>query len=194
MVCHEMKEPIKKWKESGTNVNHNNCAGCHYTADFNGWMEMNKSALNQLVEHFKRDPNEPLKPREEPLFLELDKEPDPDKLVEYFEKNRDVYKIPEKREADYYFIRNEDLKAKVDLTDAEIEEYYDDNTARFKEPEKITASRIYLPFEEQERDDVLDQAKDLLDKIQNGRDFGELAIGYSKDEKAQDAGDWGLYE
>jgi trimethylamine-N-oxide reductase (cytochrome c) cytochrome c-type subunit TorY len=75
VVCHEMKEPIRKWIESGTNVNHNNCAGCHYTADFNGWMEMNKSAIKQLVEHFKRDPNEPLKPREEPLFLELDKEP-----------------------------------------------------------------------------------------------------------------------
>ncbi|UCE41762.1 MAG: SurA N-terminal domain-containing protein [Candidatus Aminicenantes bacterium] len=126
--------------------------------------------------------------------VELDKEPDPEKLVEYFEKNRETYKIPEKREADYYFIKNDDLKATVELTDTEIEAYYDDNTARFIVPEQTRASRIYLPFEEQERNDVLNQAKDLLDKIQSGRDFGELAIGYSKDEKAQDAGDWGLYE
>ncbi len=75
VVCHEMKEPIKKWKESGTALNHNNCAGCHFDAGFEGWMEMNKSALRLLAEHYKRDPNEPIKPRPEPLFLEEGKEP-----------------------------------------------------------------------------------------------------------------------
>lgn len=74
-VCHEMREPIRKWKESGTKVNHANCAGCHYDAGFKGWMDMNKSAFIQLIEHFKRDPNEPLKPKEEPLFLEEGREP-----------------------------------------------------------------------------------------------------------------------
>lgn len=75
VICHEMREPIRKWKESGTATNHNNCAGCHYETSFDGWMAMNKSAFTQLVEHFKRDPDEPLKPPEEPLFLEEDKEP-----------------------------------------------------------------------------------------------------------------------
>ena len=75
VVCHEMKEPIRKWKESGTAENHNNCAGCHYDATFEGWMAMNKSAIKQLVAHFERDPNEPIKPPEEPLFLEEGKEP-----------------------------------------------------------------------------------------------------------------------
>jgi peptidyl-prolyl cis-trans isomerase D len=126
--------------------------------------------------------------------VEWDEEPDEEELEKYFLENRDAYRIPEKREADYYFIKTEDLKAKVEISESEIESYYDDNTARFKQPEQIKASRIYLPFEEQEKEDVLNEAKDLLDKIQNGRDFGELAIGYSKDEKAQDGGDWGLYE
>jgi peptidyl-prolyl cis-trans isomerase D len=126
--------------------------------------------------------------------VEWDEEPDSKELEEYFQKNRDTYKIPEKREADYYFIKTEDLKTQIELTDSEIESYYEDNTARFKQPEQTKVSRIYLPFEEQEKEDILNEAKDLLDKIQNGRDFGELAIGYSKDEKAQDAGDWGLYE
>jgi peptidyl-prolyl cis-trans isomerase D len=126
--------------------------------------------------------------------VELDKEPDPEKLVEYFEKNRDTYKIPEKREADYHFIKTEDLKAKVELTDSEIIAYYDDNAARFKEPEKTKASRIYIPFEEQERDLVMNQARDLLDQIRSGQDFDELARLHSKDEKAPESGDWGLYE
>ena len=126
--------------------------------------------------------------------VELDKEPDPEKLVEYFEKNREAYKIPEKREADYYFVKTEDLKAKVELTDSEIEAYYDDNTTRFKEPEKTKASRIYLAFEDQEKEFVRNEANDLLTQIKDGRDFGELARLYSKDEKSPESGDWGLYE
>jgi len=137
--------------------------------------------------------------RMEYVILDLDKvewdtEPDPEELVEYFEKNRDTYKIPEKREADYYFVKTEDLKAKVELTDSEIENYYDDNTARFKEPEQIKASRIYLPFGEQEKEFVRNEANDLLDQIKGGRDFGEVARVYSKDEKSPESGDWGLYE
>jgi len=126
--------------------------------------------------------------------IELDRPPDPDELVKHFEENRDVYKIPEKREAEYYFLKTEDLKEEVELTDAEIEDYYDENLARFKEPEKIKASRIYLPFEDKDRELVLDRAGDLLDRIKKGEDFGELAKIHSKDEKAQDSGDWGLYE
>lgn len=73
--CHEMDAPITKWKDSGTAKNHNNCAGCHFDAGFKGWMDMNESAVRLLVAHFKRDPNEPIKPRQEPLFLDSSKEP-----------------------------------------------------------------------------------------------------------------------
>lgn len=75
VVCHEMKAPIDKWKESGTAKNHNNCAGCHFDAGFKGWMDMNKAAVRLLIAHFERDPNEPIKPLEEPIFLEEGKEP-----------------------------------------------------------------------------------------------------------------------
>jgi peptidyl-prolyl cis-trans isomerase D len=126
--------------------------------------------------------------------VEWDEEPDPKELEEYFEENKEMYKIPEKREADYFFLKTDDLKEGIELTESEIEAYYGDNTARFKEPEKIKASRIYLPFEETERDLVLSQARDLLEQINNGRNFGDLAKIHSKDEKAQDSGDWGLYE
>ncbi len=137
--------------------------------------------------------------RMEYVILELDKvawdnQPDPDELVEYFEKNKAIYNIPERREADYYFVKTEDLKTKVELTDSEIEKYYEDNKARFKEPEQIKASRIYLPFEDQEKESVRSEANDLLGQIEKGRDFGELARLFSKDEKSAESGDWGLYE
>jgi trimethylamine-N-oxide reductase (cytochrome c) cytochrome c-type subunit TorY len=70
-----MKDPVQKWQDSGTEKNHRNCSGCHFDNDFRGWMAMNKSAVVQVIEHFRRDPEEPLSPPEEPLFLEGDKEP-----------------------------------------------------------------------------------------------------------------------
>ncbi len=74
-VCHEMEAPVTKWQESGTAKNHNNCAGCHFEASMEGRWEMHKAAVKELVAHFKRDPNEPIKPPAEPLFLEAEKEP-----------------------------------------------------------------------------------------------------------------------
>jgi len=75
VVCHEMREPIRKWKESGTAKNHNNCAGCHYDSGFSGWMAMNKSAVKQAVVHFQRNPDEPIKVPAEPVILDTNKEP-----------------------------------------------------------------------------------------------------------------------
>jgi len=75
VVCHEMRDPIEKWKSSGTAKNHNNCAACHFDKGFAGWMDMNKSAIRFLLEHAERDPQAPITPKEEPLFLEEGLEP-----------------------------------------------------------------------------------------------------------------------
>ncbi len=126
--------------------------------------------------------------------VELDTEPELSALQEYFEKNKEHYKIPEKREADYVFLKTDDLKQEIEVTDPELEEYYEDNTSRFMEPEKVKVSRIYLPFEDRDKDLVLSEARDLLKQINSGKDFGEIARAHSKDDKAQAEGDWGLYE
>jgi trimethylamine-N-oxide reductase (cytochrome c) cytochrome c-type subunit TorY len=70
-----MKEPIRRWKESGAAANHLNCAGCHYDSSLAGWWEMNWSAVKFLVVHFTRNADEPIQPRHEPLFLEQGREP-----------------------------------------------------------------------------------------------------------------------
>ena len=74
-VCHEMREPIEKWKASGTSKNHYNCAGCHWDRGVKGWFAMNQSAVKFLFLHFARDPNEPIKALKEPVFLEEGREP-----------------------------------------------------------------------------------------------------------------------
>jgi len=74
-VCHEMKDPVAKWKESGTIKNHNNCAGCHFDSGIKGCWDMTTAALKEFVVHFRRNPNDPIKPAAEPLFLDETKQP-----------------------------------------------------------------------------------------------------------------------
>lgn len=75
VACHEMKEPVKNWKDSGVAKNHPNCADCHFDAGLARVWEMNRESVRLFVQHFRRDPNEPIKPPPEPLFLELGREP-----------------------------------------------------------------------------------------------------------------------
>lgn len=76
IVCHEMKEPVRKWREAGVVKNHRDCGGCHFDSGLvtRQW-QMNLSAARFLVEHFRRDPDEPLKPPPEPLFVDPAQEP-----------------------------------------------------------------------------------------------------------------------
>ncbi len=74
-VCHEMKDPIRRWQQSGAATNHGNCAGCHFDTGIAGWLQMSTSAVRFLIAHFQRDPAEPIKPKPEPLILDERKEP-----------------------------------------------------------------------------------------------------------------------
>jgi peptidyl-prolyl cis-trans isomerase D len=126
--------------------------------------------------------------------MELEEELLPEDIKEFFENNREDYKVPERREADYIFFNSEEHKTEIEVADSEIEDYYADNTAQFIEPEKIKVSRIYLPSEDKERELIETEMKTIQDRIAEGEDFGNLAKIYSKGEKAEQGGDWGLYE
>ena len=75
VACHEMKDPVKRWRESGVAKNHPNCADCHFDAGIARVWDMNREAVVLFVKHFQRDAEEPIKPPTEPLFLNPDEEP-----------------------------------------------------------------------------------------------------------------------
>jgi peptidyl-prolyl cis-trans isomerase D len=126
--------------------------------------------------------------------MELKEESTKEEIQKYFEKNKEQYKIPEKREATFVFFKTEDIKKEIELTDSEIEKYYKNNLPQFKEPEEIKVSRIYLPYEDKGKEFIAGKAQDILEKIKSGENFGILAKKNSKDEKAEEGGDWGLFE
>jgi peptidyl-prolyl cis-trans isomerase D len=126
--------------------------------------------------------------------VEFDKTPAAAEFLAHFEKNKDRYKIPEKREAAYVFLKNDDLKKEIELSDADIERYYKDNEAQFQNPEKIKVSRIFLPFAGRDKNLVQAEAASVMTRLKAGQDFAELAKVHSKDAKAKDGGDWGFYD
>lgn len=75
VACHEMNDPVTRWRESGVAKNHPNCADCHFDAGIVRVWEMNREAVVLFVKHFQRDADEAIRPPPEPLFLDLDEEP-----------------------------------------------------------------------------------------------------------------------
>jgi len=115
-------------------------------------------------------------------------------LEAYFEKNKERYTIPEKREGSYIFFLTEDLKKDVQVAESEVERYYQENQTQFQEPEKVRLSRVHLPYAGQDKATVQKQAQDLLERISKGEDFSQVARAVSRDDKAKDGGDWGYDE
>ena len=116
----------------------------------------------------------------------------PAELQAYFDKNKDKYALPERREGSYLLLQTDELKKDVQLTDADIEKYYSDNADQFKEPERMRVSRIFLSIAKKGATGGPEQAQEILDRLAKGDDFAQLARTYSQDDKAKDGGDWGF--
>ncbi|NPV82697.1 MAG: hypothetical protein HPY46_03800 [Candidatus Aminicenantes bacterium] len=126
--------------------------------------------------------------------IELSASPTEDEINNFFEKNKDRYRVAERREGQMVFLKTDDLKKEISVSDSEIEKYYKDNISQFKEPAKIKVSRIYLTYTEADKQQVLDLGKNIHSRLTSGEDFARLATQYSKDDKAAAGGDWGYYD
>jgi peptidyl-prolyl cis-trans isomerase C len=83
---------------------------------------------------------------------------------------------------------------KVVLTDEMLKEYYEKNSQKFREPEKVSLRYIWIKFRPSESDfrkKARKRAQEALSKLKAGRDFAEVAQLYSDDRSRIRGGDVG---
>jgi len=85
---------------------------------------------------------------------------------------------------------------KINITDAEVKKFYDENPARFEEPEMVRAAHILLGTRDPSGKELPDdkkaakrkQMEDILKRARGGEDFAKLAKEYSEDPGSKDKG------
>lgn len=83
-------------------------------------------------------------------------------------------------------VLKKEIEDKVQVSDEEVKNFYDNNQDKFKKGQEIRASHILVDSEK--------EAKDIFARLEKGEDFAKLAAAFSKDKgSASKGGDLGFF-
>ena len=112
--------------------------------------------------------------------------------------------MPEKIKIEYVKIVPKNYESSIDIQSEDINDYYKTKIANFRVPKMYKASHILFrvkPQSDSSDESIIKaekqakkEAEDILKKIKNGTDFGELAKKYSDDpESGKNGGSLGEF-
>jgi peptidyl-prolyl cis-trans isomerase D len=113
-------------------------------------------------------------------------------LRAYYERNKRTYlnSIPEKRQLKYVVIDNARLAARTEVSESDLNNYYDQHRDNYRVPEQVNVRQIVvkkpLPgtdgkVDQKQVDEARGKAEDVLKQLKAGGNFAELAKKYSED-------------
>src|SRR3984957_7446420 len=121
-------------------------------------------------------------------------------LKTYYDAHKSEYMTPETVDLHYVEISLAQLASKVNVDDAQLKAYYDEQKTKtpelFVQPEQRRVSHILLPVANPKDDAAVKaKAEGILKRAQSGEDFAQLAKQFSEDPgSAQQGGDLGWSE
>ena len=113
-------------------------------------------------------------------------------LKAYYDRNKNTYvnSIPEKRQLKYVVIDTNRLQAQTQVTQQDLESYYDQHRDQYRVPEQVNVRHILIKAPLAGPDGKVDQkamdaarakAEDVLKQVKAGGNFAQLAKKYSDD-------------
>jgi len=169
-----------------------------------GAFSLIEQALNNSYQVDEQELNDILKLQKQKRFAEyfivesnkFETEISDEEIQKQYDEFADLYKTEEQIKIDYVELSAEQLLEDQPLEEDEITTYFEENKASFSKPEVRKASHILIkPDDDSVESDqkALENAQALLDKINNGEDFAELAKQNSDDRgSANNGGDLGV--
>ena len=125
--------------------------------------------------------------------IELTKEA----IETYFNENKESYKTDPLRKVQYLFFDPQDYKAEVQILDEVIQNYYLDHKNDYASPKTVEARHILFKLEDSADDQAVAgtkaRAETVLDLIQKGADFAEMAKKHSEGPSGASGGQLGTF-
>jgi peptidyl-prolyl cis-trans isomerase D len=114
-------------------------------------------------------------------------------LKQYFNEHKEEFKTLEKRQGAIIVYKYDTFKKDIKISNKELYDYFRKNKKMFLTPEKTKVSRIFIKYNKQNREEKLKYAEELSEKL-NKENFSKKAKEFSQDDKAENGGDWGLWQ
>jgi len=119
-------------------------------------------------------------------------------LKEYFDNNRENYRVPKQIKVTYIEIDPVAFKGETSVTEKEIESFYEYNNEAYSQPKQVKARHILFKLGEdalkEAEEKVRKVAKEVLAKARQGGDFANLAKEYSEGPTKSKGGDLGYFK
>lgn len=115
-------------------------------------------------------------------------------IEKFFNKNKENYRVLEKRKAFYWMLNSEDYAKKVVIDESMIQYFYDRNKdSLFRIPPKVKVRHIFFKVKKgdspEKIEELLSKAKDIRKEVvKDSSLFKDLAAKFSDDKKSSSSG------